>query len=146
MFLGVWLIILELFSGFSVQRGLYEFSKYGATAFDMGTYGMRWQQFLSHSSSTGLKEIMIIMSLECLIFLALGYYVDQALFPGTGSSRNPLSIFFPSSRTCTRPGSHQVLVRMDKFEVDQEVVYKFEFRVLFVFLWIFIVYFVLFWL
>lgn len=117
LFLGVWLIILELFPGFSVQRGLYEFSKHGNTAFEMGTYGIRWQQFLSHSSSSsGLKEIMIIMLLECLIFLVLGYFIDQALFPGNGSSTNFPSIFFPSSGS-----SHQVLVRIHKFDVDQEV-------------------------
>lgn len=119
----MWLIVLELFPGFSVQRAFYEFSKYGTTAFDMGTYGMRWQ-ILSDSAS-GLREILIIMSVEWFIFLTVGYYADHVLASGSGSR-----CFFLSSqkspfclkKTHLQACKSQVLVRVDKHDVDQEVI------------------------
>ncbi|KAH7858115.1 hypothetical protein Vadar_020147 [Vaccinium darrowii] len=127
-FPGGWIIVMELYPGFSLYRGLYEFSQYAFTGNYMGTHGMRWGD-LKHSSN-GMTDVLIIMSLEWLVFLFVAYYIDQAVSSGRGVGRSPF--FFlknfrkkPLSSSSIRRASFgrqrsKVLIEMDHPDVSQE--------------------------
>ncbi|RHN63637.1 putative ABC transporter A, ABCA [Medicago truncatula] len=74
-----WIICMELYPGFALYRGLYEFgqsSSFGGS--------MQWQN-LSDSDS-GMKEVLIIMSVEWVILIFVAYYIDQVNSTGNGKS------------------------------------------------------------
>ncbi|KAL7098741.1 hypothetical protein ACP275_09G036700 [Erythranthe tilingii] len=117
-----WIIAMELFPGFSLYRGLYEFSQYAFNGNYMGTDGMRWKNL--NDSNNGMREVLIIIAVEWLVVLCVAYYADQV----ASSGKNPLfflrkkqknlqsSFRKPSLR---RQGS-KVFVQMEKIDVDQE--------------------------
>jgi len=116
---------MELYPGFSLYRGLYEFAQSAATvASNSGTGGMLWQDL--NDSTNGMKEVLIIMFVEWIVVLFVAYYIDQVL--STGSGKSPL--FFlkrfqkkpPSFEKLSiqRQGS-KVLVQLEKEDVIQEV-------------------------
>ncbi|GMJ05742.1 ATP-binding cassette A7, ABC2 homolog 6, A. THALIANA ABC2 HOMOLOG 6 [Hibiscus trionum] len=119
-----WLIVLELFPGFSLYRGLYEFGQYSFQGNAMGTDGMRWGDL--SDSRNGMSEAMIIILVEWILVLFVAYYVDQVSSSGAGKSplfflrklrRKPaLSLKTPSLQ---RQGS-KVFVQIDKDDVNQE--------------------------
>ncbi|XAR50077.1 Quaternary-amine-transporting ATPase [Bertholletia excelsa] len=123
-----WIIVMELYPGFSLYRGLYEFAQYASTGYNMGTDGMRWSNL--SDSGNGMKEVLIIMFVEWLVVLFIAYYIDQVVASGSGVGRSPLffleklrkkplssaSIRKPSFK---RQGSN-VLVQIDKPDVSQE--------------------------
>ncbi|XP_060170129.1 ABC transporter A family member 7-like [Lycium barbarum] len=90
-----WLILMELYPGFSLYRGLYELSQYAQGGFRVGTYGMFWE-YLSNSNN-GMREVLIIMSIEWVVFLIVSYYLDQILSSGSGNRRS-LLFFLPNSQ------------------------------------------------
>lgn len=116
---------MELYPGFSLYRGLYEFSQYSFTGNYMGTKGMRWNDL--SDSSNGLAEVLIIMIVEWLLVLLVAYYIDQVTSSGSGKGllfflekfrkRQPSSFRKPSLR---RQGS-KVFVQMEKPDVSEEV-------------------------
>ncbi|KAH0691725.1 hypothetical protein KY290_019919 [Solanum tuberosum] len=117
-----WIIVMELYPGFSLFRGFYEFSQYSFKGNYLGTDGMRWKDL--SDDKNGMKEVLIIMLVQWLVFLVLAYYIDQI----TSSGKDPL--FFlrnfrkkpsPSSRkhSFRRQGS-KVFVQMEKPDVAQE--------------------------
>ncbi|XP_021892087.1 ABC transporter A family member 7-like, partial [Carica papaya] len=117
-----WIIGFELYPGFSLFRGLYEFSQYASRGFSSGTYGMQWRDL----SESGMKEVLVIMIVEWLVILIFAYYVDK--IASSGNRKSPL--FFlqklrkkPSSAsekpTLQRQES-KVLVQMEKPDVNQE--------------------------
>ncbi|CAA0826823.1 ABC transporter A family member 7 [Striga hermonthica] len=117
------IIAMELFPGFSLYRGLYEFSQYAFTGNDMGTDGMRWTDL--SDSNNGMREVLIIMALEWVVVLCFAFYVDQV----TSSGKSPL--FFLKRRrkglssssfrkpSLRRQGS-KVFVQLEKPDVQQE--------------------------
>jgi hypothetical protein len=116
---------MELYPGFALYRGLYEFSQASFSGDTLGTHGMRWGDL--SDSTNGMKEVLIIMFVEWLLVLFLAYYVDQVL--STGSWKSPL--FFlkrfqknPSSSfrkpSIQRQGS-KVFVTTEKPDIHQEV-------------------------
>jgi len=115
---------MELYPGFSLYRGLYEFAQSATNASNSGTDGMLWQDL--NDSTNGMKEVLIIMSVEWIVVLFVSYYIDQVLL--TGSGKSPL--FFlnrfqkksPSFEkfSIQRQGS-KVLVQLEKEDVIQEV-------------------------
>ncbi|XVF11962.1 hypothetical protein REPUB_Repub08aG0073700 [Reevesia pubescens] len=119
-----WIIAMELYPGFSLYRGLYEFGQYSFRGNYMGTDGMRWGDL--SDSTNGLSEVMIIIFVEWLLVLFVAYYVDQVSSSGAGKSplfflqkfwRKPaLSFRRPSLQ---RQGS-KAFVQMDKDDVNQE--------------------------
>jgi len=121
---GGWIIFMELYPGFSLYRGLYEFAQSATNASNSGTDGMLWQDL--NDSTNGMKEVLIIMSVEWIVVLFVSYYIDQVLL--TGSGKSPL--FFlnrfqkksPSFEkfSIQRQGS-KVLVQLEKEDVIQEV-------------------------
>ncbi|XP_015070141.1 ABC transporter A family member 7-like [Solanum pennellii] len=117
-----WIIVMELYPGFSLFRGLYEFSYYAFVGNYMGTDGMRWKDL--GDGKNGMKEVLIIMIVQWLVFLVLAYYIDQI----TSSGKDPL--FF--LRNFRKKSSHpirklslskeetKVFVQMEKPDVAQE--------------------------
>ncbi|KAE9601964.1 putative molybdate-transporting ATPase [Lupinus albus] len=111
----VWILVMEVYPGFALYRGLYEFSQF-AFAGD----GMRWKDL--SNGAAGMKDVLIIMSIEWIVVLFVAYYVDQ------GSGGSPFSFLkrfqkktFPSTQkpTSQMQGS-KVMVQMEKHDVKQE--------------------------
>ncbi|KAK9925975.1 hypothetical protein M0R45_023231 [Rubus argutus] len=120
-----WITVLELYPGFSLYRGLYEFGQYSFNGNYMGTDGMRWGDLSDRDN--GMKEVWIIMVVEWFVVLFLAYYVDQA-GSSSGSVKCP-SFFFQSAskklssrrmRSLQRQESN-VLIQMEKPDVGQEM-------------------------
>ncbi|KAL2938324.1 ABC transporter A family member 7 [Bienertia sinuspersici] len=122
----VWIIVMELYPGFSLYRGLYEFREYSFLGDFMGTHGMQWEDL--GDSRNGMKEVLIIMFVEWLVVLPIAFYVDQAVSSGSGMKRSPLfflrSLLRKSSsvartHSLEKQGS-KVSVEMEKADVVQE--------------------------
>ncbi|KAM3703643.1 hypothetical protein ACJW30_04G113300 [Castanea mollissima] len=118
-----WIIVMELYPGFSLYRGLYEFSQASFTGNSVGTHGMRWGDL--SNSVNGMKEVLIIMVVEWLVVIFVAYYIDQVVSSGSGKSplfflqkfrKKPPSLRNPSLQ---RQGS-KVFVQMEKPDVSQE--------------------------
>lgn len=127
VFVGGWIIVFELFPGFSLHRGLYEFAQYAFTGDYLGTDGMRWQDL--NDSKNGMKEVLIIMTVEWLLVLFVAYYVDQVVASGSGKS--PLFFLqrFRKKGSSFRMPSLQrqeskAFVQTDKPDVCQEVTFS----------------------
>ncbi|KAK7411461.1 hypothetical protein VNO78_02894 [Psophocarpus tetragonolobus] len=119
-----WIIVMELYPGFALYRGLYEFSQYAFNGDALGTDGMRWGDL--NDSTNGMKEVLIIMFVEWLLVLLLAYYLDQVL--SSGSRKSPLFFlkrFQKKPHSSFRKPSIQrqkskVLVQIEKPDVTQE--------------------------
>ncbi|XP_061346675.1 ABC transporter A family member 7-like [Gastrolobium bilobum] len=119
-----WIILMELYPGFALYRGLYEFAQFASDGSTLGTDGMRWQDLSDRTN--GMKEVLIIMFAEWIVVFFGAYYIDQVLLSGSGKSplfflkrfqkMPPPSFQKPSVR---RLGS-KVLVQMEKPDVIQE--------------------------
>ncbi|KAJ7541144.1 hypothetical protein O6H91_10G048600 [Diphasiastrum complanatum] len=113
---------MELLPGFSLFRGLYEFSTYAFTGDYMGSSGMRWKNLQDHEN--GLKAVFGIMLVEWPLFLLLAYYCDQVIASGSGLKKHPLFFLgrknslrrFPSIRRQVP----EVNVEMDRPDVIEE--------------------------
>ncbi|XP_058788356.1 ABC transporter A family member 7-like [Vicia villosa] len=119
-----WIIVMELYPGFALYRGLYEFSQASFSGDTLGTHGMRWGDL--SDSTNGMKEVLIIMLVEWILVLFFAYYVDQVLT--TGSWRSSLLLLKrfqkkPSSSfrkpSIQRQGS-KVFVMTEKPDIHQE--------------------------
>ncbi|CAK7322852.1 unnamed protein product [Dovyalis caffra] len=119
-----WIILMELYPGFALYRGLYEFAEYSFSGNSMGTDGMKWGNL--SDSENGMSDVMIIMLLEWLAVLAIAYYVDQIFASGSGKNPKYLLQKFrkkrPSSfrKPSLRRQESKVFVDMDKPDVIQE--------------------------
>lgn len=114
---------MEIYPGFSLFRGLYEFSQYAFNANYMGTDGMRWKDL--SDGKNGMKDVLIIMIVQWLVFLFLAYYIDQIASSGKdplfflwNSRKNPSPSF--RKHSLQKQGS-KVFVQMEKPDVAQEV-------------------------
>lgn len=137
---GGWIVVMELYPGFALYRGFYEFSQYSFIGNYMGTNGMTWSDL--SDGSNGMKEVLIIIAVEWLVVLFVAYYIDQI---SSGSGKTPLffvekfrkkklsSFRKPSLR---RQGS-KVFVQMDKPDVIEEVIFfsLYELKLFFCLLW-----------
>ncbi|XP_058110844.1 ABC transporter A family member 7 [Magnolia sinica] len=121
-----WLLVMEIFPGFSLFRGLYEFAQYSFTGNFMGTDGMRWRDL--NDKHNGMRDVLIIMFVEWLVLLPFAFYLDQVASLGSGIRKHPLFFFrcfrkkpLPTFRepSLQRQGS-KVFVEMEKPDVAQE--------------------------
>lgn len=110
----------------SLYRGLDELFNFSEAAFEMGAYGMRWQSLRDENS--GLREVLIIMSAEWLVFLLMAYCTERFLSAGTCFFRSPLSIFRSSQerppsfrRPTLQVQESRVIVQVDNQDIDQEI-------------------------
>ncbi|KAK4485684.1 hypothetical protein RD792_008328 [Penstemon davidsonii] len=111
------IIAMELFPGFSLYRGLYEFSQYAFHGNLMGSDGMRWKDL--KDSNNGMKDAMIIILVEWIVVLGVAYYFDQVI----SSGKSPL--FFLQRRqkklsSSFRKQGSKVSIENDKPDVVQE--------------------------
>lgn len=127
VYVGGWIIVFELYPGFSLHRGLYEFAQYSFTGDYLGTDGMRWRDL--NDSKNGMKEVLIIMTVEWLLVLFVAYYADQVVASGSGKS--PLFFLqrFRKKKSSFRMPSlrrqeSKALVQTDKPDVCQEVTFS----------------------
>ncbi|KAJ8764066.1 hypothetical protein K2173_004960 [Erythroxylum novogranatense] len=120
-FPGVWIIVMELYPGFALFRGLYEFGQYSMNANLAGIGGMKWENL--DDPENGMKNVLIIMFLEWLLSLFLTYYMDQVF----GSGKSPLFFLQNSTKknslslrmqSMQRQGSE--VVNMEKPDVARE--------------------------
>lgn len=124
----VWIFVMELYPGFSLYRGLYEFAQYSFNGNYMGTNGMKWRDL--SDSRNGMKDVLIIMVVEWLLVILVAYYYDRVVSSGTGFRRSPL-FFLPKkllkkgfSSSFRKPSfrrqTSKVYVQMEKADVTQE--------------------------
>nr|GMC75787.1 ABC transporter A family member 7-like [Ipomoea batatas]GMD07716.1 ABC transporter A family member 7-like [Ipomoea batatas] len=119
-----WIIVMELYPGFSLYRGLYEFSQYSFTGNYIGSDGMLWKNL--KDGNNGMTEILIIMFVEWLLVLFFAYYTDQVMSSGKSplfflrnfQNRHSSSFRRPSLR---RQGS-KVYIEMEKPDVVYETI------------------------
>ena len=123
---GAWIIVMELYPGFALYRGLYEFAQYAFNGIYLGTDGMKWADL--SDSKNGMSEVLIIMAVEWVVTLLVVSYLNQII--SSGSRKSPLH-FLQSFRnrnkrssfkapSLKRQGS-EVSFEMDKLDVMQEV-------------------------
>ncbi|MCL7026726.1 hypothetical protein MKW94_023598, partial [Papaver nudicaule] len=121
-----WIIVLEIFPGFALYRGLYEFAELAIAGSTLGIDGMRWKDL--NDGTNGMREVLIIMLVEWLIVLCFAFYLDQVASSGSGVKKHPL--FFlknwnkKRSSSFRRPSlqkqDSKVFVEIDKPDVMQE--------------------------
>lgn len=76
----MWIILLELYPGFSLYRGLYEFGNYASEAKILDTDGMRWENL--NDSMNGMRDVLVIMVCEWAVLLLVSFYLDQVVTCG----------------------------------------------------------------
>ncbi|KAK2664000.1 hypothetical protein Ddye_002574 [Dipteronia dyeriana] len=118
-----WIIVMELYPGFALYRGLYEFGQYSFRGNYLGIDGMTWGNL--SDSGNGMREVLIIMAVEWLVVLCVAYYIDQVV--SSGGVKGPLFFlqkFRKKSPSFRRPSlrrqDSKVFVQMDKPDVVQE--------------------------
>ncbi|XP_074316993.1 ABC transporter A family member 8-like [Silene latifolia] len=70
-----WVIILELFPGFALYRGVYELQSYASEGSMSSNIVKQWQDI--DNTGNGVKEVTNIMFMEWLLSLVFVYYIDQ---------------------------------------------------------------------
>ncbi|XP_010503385.1 PREDICTED: ABC transporter A family member 6-like isoform X1 [Camelina sativa] len=68
-----WLFVLELYPGFSLYRGLYEFSQYAFQRNLNGRDGMKWKHF----RGSAMDEVFSIIIIEWFLALIVTYYMNR---------------------------------------------------------------------
>lgn len=130
--IGGWVIFMELYPGFSLYRGLYELSQYAQGGYLVGTSGMFWE-YLSYSNN-GMREVLIIMSIEWVVFLIVAYYLDQVISSGSGNRRSLLFFLRNSKRkhlmSLEKSSFHSAesRVQIENNDVSEEVINLANFR------------------
>nr|VDC82643.1 unnamed protein product [Brassica rapa] len=108
-----WIIVLELFPGFSLFRGLHEFAQ---AAFHGN--GMKWGDL----SESGMDKVFYIMLVEWFVTLTVAYFVDQVLTSGKSpclfTKKTTTSLPDPSVQS--HQSSDNVLIDMEKADVTHE--------------------------
>ncbi|XP_047973696.1 ABC transporter A family member 7-like [Salvia hispanica] len=116
------IIAMELYPGFALYRGLYEFAQYSFAGNSMGTDGMRWNDL--SDGKNGMREVMIIIALEWFIVVGVAYYVDQVVSSGRGPlfflRRHQKNISSSFRKSSLRRQRSKVFVQIDKQDVEQE--------------------------
>ncbi|ESQ31764.1 hypothetical protein EUTSA_v10003645mg [Eutrema salsugineum] len=109
------IIALELYPGFSLYRGLYEFSQSSFRG-----SGMKWEDL----SESGMDKLFCIMSVEWFVILIVAYYIDQVSSSGKSLFfflKNPFKLSSsPPGPSVQRQSSENVLINMEKTDVAQE--------------------------
>ncbi|XP_044946540.1 ABC transporter A family member 7-like isoform X2 [Hordeum vulgare subsp. vulgare] len=119
-----WILFMEIVPGFSLYRGLYELGQYAFSGNAMGATGMMWESL--KEPINGMRDILIIMTVEWALMLVLAFYLDQVSSIG-GSVGNPLLLFrclqkkhAPPLQSSSVQQNHKVAVDMEKADVAQE--------------------------
>lgn len=112
---------MELYPGFALHRGLYEFIQYSSRGSYFKIDGMIWTDLTE--SRNGMREVLIIMVVEWLVVLFVACYIDR--ITSSGNCKGPLRFRWkksPSPReTSLNRQEARALVQIDKPDVFQEV-------------------------
>ncbi|CAH8334397.1 unnamed protein product [Eruca vesicaria subsp. sativa] len=115
-----WIFVMELYPGFSLYRGLYEFSTYSFQKNLNGRDGMKWKDF----TSSAMDEVFFIIIVEWFMALTATYYIDRGSLSVKGSFlflRIPFKKSPSPQKTTLSMQSSSVTVEMEKLDVTQEV-------------------------
>ncbi|KXZ51851.1 hypothetical protein GPECTOR_11g29 [Gonium pectorale] len=85
------ILAVQLLPGFSLYRGLFEFSEYSIRSLFANTEGLRWAGL--HDPGNGMLSAWAILAAEWPVFMLLGWYLEQPVLGGSGSvsGGSPLS-------------------------------------------------------
>ncbi|XP_052725628.1 ABC transporter A family member 7 isoform X3 [Vigna angularis] len=117
-----WIILMELYPGFALYRGLYELAQFSIQGNTRGTDGMKWHNL--SESTNGMKAVLIIMFAEWIVMLFAAFYIDQVLT--LGSRKGPLFLLkgfqkkSPFQKLDTQMQVSKELSQMEKPDVIQE--------------------------
>lgn len=124
LYVGRGIILLQLYPGFSLYRGLYELAQY---PLQEKKVGMGWGDL--NDNQNGMREVFIIMVIEWFVVLFVAYCIDQVVSSGSGKSplfflqrirkKKLASLRRPSLQ---RQGS-KVSIQMEKSDVSHEVIF-----------------------
>ncbi|ANM63942.1 ABC2 homolog 4 [Arabidopsis thaliana] len=114
-----WIYIMELYPGFSLYRGLYEFSQYAFKRNLNGSGGMKWKDF----NDSAMEEIFYIIIVEWFVALIAAYYTDKISSSGIDpffflKNQNPFKKS-PSPYGLQRQVS-AIAIEMEKLDVAHE--------------------------
>ncbi|KAG7633623.1 ABC transporter-like [Arabidopsis suecica] len=117
---GSWIYIMELYPGFSLYRGLYEFSQYAFKRNLNGSGGMKWKDF----NDSAMEEIFYIIIVEWFVALIAAYYTDKISSSGIDpffflKNQNPFKKS-PSPYGLQRQVS-AIAIEMEKLDVAHEL-------------------------
>uniref|UniRef100_A0A453FZP1 ABC transporter domain-containing protein n=1 Tax=Aegilops tauschii subsp. strangulata TaxID=200361 RepID=A0A453FZP1_AEGTS len=87
------IVVMQMIPGFSLYRGLYEFSAFSGN--ENGTGGMKWANL--SDPVNGMRTILIIMVIEWAILLPLAFYFDNVSLLD-GRLRKRMLVFFKCFR------------------------------------------------
>ena len=108
---------MELYPGFSLYRGLYEFAQFAFQGNLRGADGMKWKDF----SDSAMDEVFYIIIIEWFVSLIAAYYIDKI----SSSGKDPLFFLKNPFKFLPRPSLQKqgsvVSVEMEKLDVAQEV-------------------------
>lgn len=114
---------MEFYPGFSLYRGLYEFSQYAFQRNLNGRDGMKWRDF----RGSAMEEVFCIIILEWFLALTVTYYMDRV----SSSAKDPLVFLQNTFKKSLSPQKlslqkqeSAVSVEMEKLDVIQEVLQK----------------------
>ena len=120
------IVVMQMIPGFSLYRGLYEFSAFSGN--ENGTGGMKWANL--SDPVNGMRTILIIMVIEWAILLPLAFYLDQVSLLGGGLRKRLLILLkcFKKRAASLRMYSFgrigsKVIVEMENPDATQEVSY-----------------------
>ncbi|KAM1982469.1 hypothetical protein ACFX15_038825 [Malus domestica] len=113
------IIPIQLYPGFSLYRGLYEFAQY---PIQYKKVGMRWGDL--SDGSKGMREVLIIMVIEWFVVLLVAYCIDQLV----SSGKSPFVFLqrfrkkkLPSIRRPSMQGQGSSSIQMEKPDVCHEI-------------------------
>ncbi|XP_021761658.1 ABC transporter A family member 7-like [Chenopodium quinoa] len=110
----IWVVILELYPGFSLFRGLYELQQYAFDGSMVGDSGMEWRDL--NNPDNGMREVIIIMLVEWVVTVILAYFFDQMSSSGSWWKKLSSSARLPNFRS----NESQDSLDAEKIDVVQE--------------------------
>ncbi|KAJ4894490.1 ABC transporter A family member 3 [Raphanus sativus] len=114
-----WIFVMELYPGFSLFRGLYEFSQYAFKGNLTGRRGMKWKDITDSS----MDKVFYIIIVEWFFSLIAAYYIDKMSSSGKDLLfflKNPFNKSLSPRRPSLQRQVSAVSVEMQKLDVAQE--------------------------
>ncbi|CAE6075408.1 unnamed protein product [Arabidopsis arenosa] len=114
-----WIFVMELYPGFSLYRGLYEFSQYAFQRNLNGRDGMKWKDI----RGSAMDEVFSIIIVEWCLTLIATYCMDRVSSSAKDPFaflKNPLKKSSSPKRVSVQKEESSVSVEMEKLDVIQE--------------------------
>ncbi|OAP05022.1 ATH5 [Arabidopsis thaliana] len=113
------IFVMELYPGFSLYRGLYEFSQYAFQRNLNGRDGMKWKDF----RGSAMDEVFTIIIVEWVVALVATYYIDRVSSSSKDTFaflKNPFKLSPTPQMFSFQKERSDVSVEMEKLDVIQE--------------------------